>query len=328
MADWYISPTGSDSGGNGTLASPYASLAKVYSVAAANDQCKVLPGTYDCTAAATATVKVHLLGCDGAGNLAAYADRPVLRATASIANLLDLASIGGDLRRIVFDGNNLTTTSAVTAFAGNSALWDCDFVNSLGYGCYKMAAATRCRFYNNAGVGANWSSSGTAYWCVAHHNGSHGLVVTHSVGCVAYCNGGDGFSDYGITAGGHRHFCVAARNASAGIRAGGAPSIFGCIAAANGVGFGGSVTSAAGIDGNVSWGNTNADAITIDDTADPQFVDLNGNPPDLRLKPTSPYYAYDFGILTLLMGANVPPQAATGGGVRRRGGWSGGFNQV
>jgi len=137
---YYISPSGSDGAGNGSLASPWKTLAKATSVAVTNkDTIFVLPGTY------TETVRSYLKpGVSIVGQSAATC---IIKSTitGNYGELINLQAPDGtvgnqEISHITFDGNYVSANNYKTALAiwitgvSNVSIHDCVIKNFMWRG--------------------------------------------------------------------------------------------------------------------------------------------------------------------------------------------------
>lgn len=315
-ATYYISPTGNDSTGAGTFASPWATLAKIQSVAVANDVCYVIgPGTYAMSSPVTFTVRVYLYGRSTSDTIVAYTDRPVFQATAAMTTLVRVTN--PTITGVIFDGNNLTTTSDLTGASGSTCVL-CDAINSSAIGM-KVSSVQFCRAYANGTTGIDLSlGGGSAVGSISHDNTGDGIYASSAQACLSYRNGGYGFTEFGITTGGLWTNNVAALNGASGFRLSASPTLVANIAINNTAkGW----LSYSGITpvvqtGNVSFGNGTADDAGFGTflTADPKLVSPTGTTPDLRMRTDSPYFPYSLGPFSALIGSSLAPDVIGGGG--------------
>ena len=67
--DWYISPSGSDSKGRGTMFSPFATLAKAATVASTGDAIVAMPGTYSDDHIINVPADISIIAQEGSGSV-------------------------------------------------------------------------------------------------------------------------------------------------------------------------------------------------------------------------------------------------------------------
>jgi Right handed beta helix region len=126
---WYISPSGNDATGNGTMANPWKTLFKATSaVAAAGDIIHVNAGTYTETQKCFLKPGVHI---EGEGNTS------VIKSTVSsiwteIINVVSVEGTNGNqhISNLKMDGNNLTTHRAIwVGGRSNVSIYNCTIVD-------------------------------------------------------------------------------------------------------------------------------------------------------------------------------------------------------
>lgn len=179
MATYYISPTGNDTTGNGTVGNPWAKYSKFYSSSTTGDTCVMAAGTY--TYEVLNIINRHLIGAaldqfgkptsiyDGAS---ATFGQSWLRGTASLKQVM--------FRNIVVSANNsffqygypgVTTDVDVTDVVGYNLTWPTANGSGIFHAGYDFGATTadflRVLLYNITTTGTNndcavWRNSGTS----------------------------------------------------------------------------------------------------------------------------------------------------------------------
>lgn len=163
MATYYISPTGNDITGSGTIGSPWVSLTKVWTVVAAGDTVYLRGGTY------TLSTQWYLNGTSGtAGNriniLAYPGESPVITRASSISKPYFYKGmvVQDSVNYLYWKGIRFTgmytSDGQVDAglqmyLSGYTTCEMCEFDHNV-YGCYCQGPVTgnywyRCDFHDN-----------------------------------------------------------------------------------------------------------------------------------------------------------------------------------
>lgn len=165
----YVSPTGSDITGDGTVANPVQSIAMAMEGLADGQEVRLLPGTYDASTQTfpLVTRAISVVGCDAAGDPAP--EFAVIDGGAAAAHLFTATGVDGAVfRDLVLRG---ATTSAIAASGSRIRVEGCAIRDNV--------ATDESVLFNigyAAGVSLAEASSGVFDGCVFERNRGRGAV--------------------------------------------------------------------------------------------------------------------------------------------------------
>jgi Secretion system C-terminal sorting domain/PKD domain len=187
---WYISPSGNDATGNGTMANPWKTLFKATSaVAAAGDIIHVNAGTYTETQKCFLKPGVHI---EGEGNTS------VIKSTVSsiwteIINVVSVEGTNGNqhISNLKMDGNNLTTHRAIwVGGRSNVSIYNCTIVDFYETGVIFSGRDNGNPLPPNAfyATGNSFHDNIMNNCALYNGNGSGCLMIGGQVGMLVYNN--------------------------------------------------------------------------------------------------------------------------------------------
>jgi hypothetical protein len=216
MATYYVSDgTGSDANSGASNVLAWETIQKALDTAVAGDVVRVMnDGVYLITApidadtnSGTAASPIRFESWNAGGT--AQEDGVIIRANASIASILELATA---IDALEFTGFDFDANSNATYCISNNVdgsdghtFTRCTFRNATSHGVRGRGTSTfaifvACAFHSNGGSGyasaANGRGPAQFYGCSIYDNASHGVLAQNSVFrvfmCQVYRNGGDG----------------------------------------------------------------------------------------------------------------------------------------